>query len=83
MFPQKLDVGDQKSLVLKKLKKRKIENQTDYLQNVMQEINVCESSDTTNFVCFAKKNSLIKIEDKIEKALNAVFCKGICLTVCL
>ena len=72
MFPQKLDVGDQKSLVLKKLKKRKIENQTDYLQNVMQEINVCESSDTRNFVGFAKKSSLIKIEDKIEKSAKIV-----------
>ena len=67
MFSQKLDSDDQTSLVLKKQNKRKMQIQTDYLQNVKKEINVCESSDTRNFVGFAKKSFLIKIEDKIKK----------------
>ena len=72
MFTLKINLDNKTSLVPKKLNKKKMQNLTDYLQNMKKEINVCESSDTRNFVGFAKKSSLIKIEDKIEKSAKIV-----------
>ena len=83
MFVQEKELYDQTSLVLKNTNKIKIQSSTDYLQNVKKEISLCENSVTRNFVSFAKENSLNTIKDAIEKASNAVLCKGTYLIVCL
>ena len=44
MFALTKDLDYEKSLVPKKLNKRKIQNPTDYLQNVKKNINECKKS---------------------------------------
>ena len=81
MIALKKDLDDQTSLVPMKMNKRKIQNPTYCLQNVKKEINVCQSSKTRNFVCYAKNNSLIKIGDETKKALMTIFREGTFLLV--
>ena len=76
MIALKKDLDDQTSLVPMKMNKRKIQNPTYCLQNVKKEINICQSSNSINFVSYAKKNSLIKIGDETKKALMSIFKKG-------
>ena len=73
MFALKKDLDDQTSLFLKKMNKKKLQNLTDYLQNVEKERNLCKNSNTRNFISYAKKNSLIKIGYETKKALMTVF----------
>ena len=81
MFALEKDLDDQTFLVPKKMNKRKIQNPTDHLQNVKKEKRLCQSSNTRNFVSYAKKNSLIKIGDETKKALMTVSKKGDFLSV--
>ena len=57
--------------------KRKRTELEVYQQNLNNIKKVCKTSVVTCFVTLAKNNSSIQIEDVIEKAMTAVFYKGI------
>ena len=69
--------SEQSSAVQLSQNKRKITELEVYQQNLNNIKKVCKTSVVTCFVTLAKNNSSIQIEDVIEKAMTAVFYKGI------
>ena len=71
------DNSEQSNAVQHSKSKRKRTELEVYQQNLHNIKKVCKTSVVTCFVTLAKNNSSKQIEDVVDKAMTAVFYKGI------